>query len=79
MNKFVIGIVLLVVVVGLFWLFKPGTTQKTADPVSSAIASGAARVYKWKDAEGGWHITDTAPAPGIEFEIREYRAVATSP
>ena len=25
-------------------------------------------LYKWKDAEGQWHITDKPPAKGVEFE-----------
>lgn len=32
----------------------------------------AATVYKWQDEEGNWHVTDTAPPPGVPYETQEY-------
>ena len=29
-------------------------------------------VYRWRDASGGWHITDAPPAQGIAYERLEY-------
>ena len=29
-------------------------------------------VYKWQDKEGNWHVTDTPPPAGVEYETQEY-------
>jgi hypothetical protein len=33
---------------------------------------GTTRVYKWRDADGGWQITDEPPPEGTKFEKLEY-------
>jgi len=33
---------------------------------------GPTVVYKWRDREGAWHITDTPPPEGAAFERLEY-------
>jgi len=30
-------------------------------------------VYRWKDKQGQWQITNTPPGKGIKYEIVEYR------
>ena len=30
-------------------------------------------VYRWKDKQGQWQITNTPPPQGIDYEIVEYR------
>ena len=32
----------------------------------------ATRVYKWRDADGVWQITDEPPPEGTKFEKLEY-------
>jgi len=31
-------------------------------------------VYKWRDADGAWRITDEPPPRGVEYERLEYRS-----
>jgi hypothetical protein len=31
------------------------------------------RIYKWRNAEGEWQLTDTPPPDGIEYERTDYR------
>lgn len=30
-------------------------------------------VYKWRDADGKWQITDEPPANGVDYEVLDYR------
>ena len=32
------------------------------------------RVYRWQDAQGRWHITDTRPPAGTPFTVQSYRS-----
>lgn len=32
------------------------------------------RVYKWQDASGAWHVSDTPPADGTEFTEQKYHS-----
>jgi hypothetical protein len=29
-------------------------------------------VYQWRDEQGQWHVTDTRPAQGIPYEVKQY-------
>ena len=33
----------------------------------------ATRLYKWKDDEGQWHVTDKPPPAGTDHETLDYR------
>ena len=74
MKKIFIALLILVVAGAGFWYWKPDTAQQILDRAASPIGPSAARVYKWRDAQGGWHVTSEAPPPGIQYELREYRA-----
>ena len=32
------------------------------------------RVYRWQDAQGKWHITDSKPSKGTKFTVQSYRS-----
>lgn len=32
------------------------------------------RVYKWQDASGAWHVSDTRPPGDVEFTVQEYNS-----
>lgn len=32
------------------------------------------RVYKWKDANGQWQVSDHPPAAGTHYEVQQYRS-----
>ncbi|MCU0766915.1 MAG: DUF4124 domain-containing protein [Gammaproteobacteria bacterium] len=44
------------------WLKGSGLAPKPAPTV----------VYKWRDAQGAWHVTDAPPPEGTSFERLEY-------
>ncbi len=49
--------------------------ERASDWLSRAPSSPteeATRVYKWRDNEGNWQITDRQPPAGVDFEIRDY-------
>ena len=31
------------------------------------------RLYRWRDAQGAWQVTDTLPPPGTAYETLDYR------
>ena len=33
-------------------------------------------IYKWRDAQGNWQITDRPPPEGAPYEILKYRSDA---
>ena len=74
MKKILIPALVLILAAGGFWYWKPDTAQQILDRSSLSVGPSAARVYKWRDAQGGWHITSEAPPSGVEYEIREYRS-----
>lgn len=43
-------------------------------PLESTVREtlGTTRVYKWRDANGVWQISDEPPPEGTEFEKLEY-------
>ena len=30
-------------------------------------------LYKWRDANGQWQVSDTPPAGGVKYEVLKYR------
>lgn len=32
------------------------------------------RVYKWQDASGAWHVSDTPPSGGVDYSMQEYNS-----
>src|SRR5690242_2438251 len=42
-------------------------------------ASGGAQVYKWKDAKGVTHYSDSAPTSGVEYQQVKVSSGATTP
>ena len=31
-------------------------------------------LYKWRDANGQWQVSDTPPAGGVKYEVLKYRS-----
>jgi len=74
MKKLLIAVFVLILAAVGFWYWKPDTAQQILERSSLPIGPSASRVYKWRDAQGGWHITNDSPPAGIQYEIREYRS-----
>jgi len=58
------------------WLFiHPDSAATWWTYVSgSAPAPKTDRLYKWRNGQGEWQVTDTLPPPGTGYETLDYRA-----
>lgn len=45
------------------------TTQSRTDSPTRSTEPPARLAYRWKDANGQWHISDRAPPEGVQAEI----------
>jgi len=50
--------------------FNPGLVDRLRGLVPGQ--DSATTVYKWRDEQGVWHVTDEPPPPGTEYETQEY-------
>ncbi|MCI0399793.1 MAG: DUF4124 domain-containing protein [Gammaproteobacteria bacterium] len=78
--KLVIVMVLLAGIVVAYLYFHPELAdhwlRQTKETLNSAPNVGRPEttvLYKWKDKDGQWQISDQLPPPGTPFETLEYR------
>jgi hypothetical protein len=77
MRLFLLLVVLLLVA-SLVMYLKPEYRDRIQSLSSSIGLSDitpkkTARLFKWRDTRGNWHITDQPPPEGVDFEKLEYR------
>lgn len=72
---FIIGLIILLVLAVLAYMYFNPDYKQQLDNLSSEIGINkkTAHVYKWQNAKGEWQLTDKLPPPGIEYEKLEYR------
>ena len=56
----------------VFWYFNPQGRPSWVSERLPTAASATTRLYRWKDANGQWMVTDQAPTEG-DYEVVEYR------
>lgn len=69
MKKFFLFLMLLIIGLGVTAWQNPELVswlRKTTGTASKSV------VYKWQDEDGGWHVTDQKPPPGIKYQEQEY-------
>lgn len=76
--KVLIVIVLVAVAAGAYYVYRNPTVVSPlveGTPLESTVREtlGTTRLYRWRDAEGGVHITDKPPPEGTKFEKLEYQ------
>ena len=76
--KVLVVVVLVAVAAGAYYIFRnPAmvTSLVEGTPLESTVREtlGTTRVYKWRDNDGNWHITDEPPPEGTKFEKLEYQ------
>ncbi|MGD2082200.1 MAG: DUF4124 domain-containing protein [Chromatiales bacterium] len=57
---------------GLYYYTHPEELPEWASRTPVGRDLQTATVYKWQDAQGGWHITDEPPAPGTPYETQRW-------
>ncbi|KPK54451.1 MAG: hypothetical protein AMS22_05900 [Thiotrichales bacterium SG8_50] len=63
----------LILGVGAYVYFDPSARAMFKTHTRELIPSSSTTLYKWQDSSGRWHVEDTPPAPGIPFEVLDYR------
>jgi hypothetical protein len=75
--RWLIGLLLVALGAGAGYLYYfkrdllQGWVNKT--PLDLQIVPTVTRVYKWRDAQGNWQMTDRPPA-GRDYEVKEFRS-----
>lgn len=77
MRLFLLLTVLLLVA-GLVLYLRPEYRDRIQDlssdiGLSRITPEKTARLFKWRDANGNWQITDRLPPEGVDYEKLEYR------
>ena len=75
--KVILIIVLVAVAAGAYYVYRNPTVVTPlveGTPLESTVREtlGTTRVYKWRDTDGVWQITDEPPPEGTKFEKLEY-------
>jgi hypothetical protein len=70
-------VALLLLVSAWIW-FNPDYRKQIGErlgelPSDAGITKKTTRVYKWRNADGEWQITDHLPPQGVEYERLDYR------
>lgn len=67
----------LILIIGALatWLYvDTDARQEWLGGTPLAPAAEVTTVYKWRDRQGNWQITDQPPPAGIEYERLQYRS-----
>lgn len=70
MKRAITLIIVLAILALAAAVFAPGLLEEFREVTGTAPESTT--VYKWKDADGVWHVTDEPPPPGVEYQEQEY-------
>ena len=70
-------VALLLLVCAWIW-FNPDYRKQFGEqfeelPAAAGITKKTTRVYKWRNTDGEWQITDHLPPEGVEYERLDYR------
>jgi len=75
MKKLLILAIVLALAVYLYFypelLFKAREAGKKI-PASVGLTPESTTLYKWRDVDGNWQVSDQPPPDGIEYETHEY-------
>lgn len=54
--------------------FSGGSAPKLPMPATTDKDTNETRVYKWQDANGEWHFSNTPPPDGVKSSVETYRS-----
>lgn len=76
MKKYLV--ILAAILTAVMWYIydDPELSHKVKKEVKQLIPpqNKTTTVYKWRDAQGNWQITDQPPPAGIRYETLEYQS-----
>ena len=56
------------------YVFERARLDRILDGTPLELPVTVTEVYKWRDQQGRWHITDQPPPTGVHFETMKYRS-----
>lgn len=71
------ALVLLAVLAGAVaavWHFRPSVLRGVLRDTPIAPSPSVTRAYKWRDAQGSWHISDQPPPAGTPYQSIQVRS-----
>ena len=78
--KFIFAILIVAAVIGTYIYFNPQVAnqwlEETKETLKEAPVVGkpdTTVLYKWKNEQGQWQVSDQLPPQGTAYEILEYR------
>ena len=60
---------------GTFLYLKPDYYSRLVNSATAVVTPvSTSRIYKWRNDQGEWQLTDTLPPEGIAYETLEHRS-----
>lgn len=72
MKKFLVALFIALLAAAAAFYVKPELLQTLLKDTAFDQSATTAILYKWRDRDGNWHITDDPPPAGTEFETLNY-------
>ena len=72
--KTVLFVLVILAVAGVYLYMNPEIWNKWVKGTPLAPAPTVTQMYKWRDANGQWQISDRTPDAGVKYEVMKYRS-----
>jgi hypothetical protein len=72
--KTILFVLVILAAAGAYLYMHPATWNKWVKGTPLAPAPAVTQMYKWRDANGQWQISDRPPDAGVKYEVMKYRS-----
>ncbi len=72
--KTILFVLVILVVAGAYLYMNPEIWSKWVKGTPLEPAPAVTQMYKWRDANGQWQISDRPPGAGIKYEALQFRS-----
>lgn len=70
--KAIFWVLVILAIAGAYLYLNPEKWKKWVKGTPLEPAPTVTQMYKWKDADGQWQISDRPPDAGIQYEVLKY-------
>ncbi len=74
MKILAILVAICAIVLGVYYYLEPDQVRGWLREADLIEAPEVTRVYKWRDKQGNWHVSNAPPAKDQAVEVRDYRS-----
>lgn len=71
--KVFVALLVLIAAVGAYMYFKTDVFDPLLQGTPLEHRPASTYLYKWRDAQGEWHVSDEPPPEGTPYDTLEYR------